>query len=1354
MQWTFTCVLLASCAVISASDHGVRSKRDLSFIKRYFMSKILGHHAANTTKIVNPSENYRLFRIPGHDKILVKAVPKIPVVFDTEAAYPAVSEVIETESVPVHPSIAIVSKYLGTSQLNDTLFALKGVKNLLQSGVLTAQREGIDQISTFKEELLQPVLVESSNIAVGYNKRPVMVYPTLGETLIGKITPGHRYPNIKVPTHYSYKQVNKGGVTSYTAHDSQNVLVTEIKRPVPLPAPVNHRIWEILSLGSYRLPTSPVVRPVIGMEKDELPPVNMVPGYHSNHLYHEGSGTMHSAQMVLQVEDDTPVVIEKVTKPVVSKVEGVYKVHGSTHKVKLPSHSSGYSYNQVHNDGSVTMYSGSGKIVEHEGEKSTIVMTEPGRPTLVVPSVERPPAPIPVYNVPKVKIPSGSGYSYNHVHNDGFVTTYLGSGHVKHVGEKPAMVITEPGRPTVVMADVEGPPAPIPVYNLPKVKVPSNSGYAYSHVHNDGLITTYAGSGHMVEHLGVQPPVVITEPGRPTVVVADVQGPPAPIPAYNLPKVEAPSSSGYSYSHVHNDGSMTTYAGSGHVVEHEGEMPPVVITEPGRPTVVVADVERPPVMVPVYNSPKVKAPSGSGYSYSHVHNDGSMTTYNGSGHVVEHEGEIPPVVITEPGRPTVVVDDVERPPVMVPVYNSPRVKAPSGSGFSYDHVHNDGSVTTYSGTGQVVEHEEKKSGVVISAYGKPTVVMAGAEGLPAPMPDYNLPNAPSGSGYTYNHVHNDGFMTTYSGSGRVDHVGEKPAMVITEPGRPTVVVADVEGPPAPIPAYNLPKVKAPSGSGFFYNHVHNDGSVTTYSGSGNVVEHEGERPPVVITEPGRPTVVVADVEGPPAPMPVYNLPKAPSGSGYFYDHVRNDGLITTYTGSGKVNEHRGERPAAVFTEPGRPTVVVSGVDGHAAPIPVYNAPKAQTGYSYSHMNNDAFMKNNYNQINTLIVEERPEHMYKYEHVRNSYEMPQRPHIREQVKVNVNSQNENSRPSPSSHTGFSYKTVHEDGSVTDYSDVKVTDGAKLDRPMLYPTGPAETHQHDKGHSAVAEKCKNRTRGGVSKNCKSHSVAVSSNSSHYSYKTVSQDGSTSYSGSGHVQVESAKFDTAAHDKEVSSSIVNAPLLVTQTDDDSPQKVTFTPILSKFSYKQVNNHKPDDFQDEKVNNVISAINRTSESQSIDVSEAPKDVYVTPPEVNEPVPIKKPVQETINTTKKTVAVPYTTRKSVAVSTSTKSSHFKPKRVYRKRVRTSTSRSSLRTSVPETTTPQESSSTAVTTEGSLSANPIVVLPEEEKVFPFKQERSDGSSITVVGDKDNKVSAVLEESKTSLDRGDIPESSF
>ncbi|KAL0869283.1 hypothetical protein ABMA27_007545 [Loxostege sticticalis] len=1687
MQWTFTCILLGSLAIISASDHGTRSKRDLSFIKRYIFSKFFGSNENDTTP-VPPKANYRLFRVPGFDNILVKAVPKVPVVTEIDAPPPSVVEV--TESEPVHPSIAIVSKYLGTNKLNDTLFALRGVKDLLQSGVLTAKREGIDKIASFR-----PVVVESSEVVVDEAQRPFMVYPTLGETIIEKYSPVHtaRYPSLSMPSKYSYKQVNNDGVMTYTAHDNQNVFVTKSQRPVHFPSPISYRIQDILLMGPYHLPTSPAMhmrvkspapKPVFEVPKFQVP--SRTPTVYSYKQVHsDGSMTTYSGSgHVEEHESGTPVVITEIKKTPMSVVEiegpapipvyNVPKVQVPFQPVKVPSQSSGYSYNQVHSDGSVTTFSGSGHVEEHQGEKSAVVITEhrrptvveaevkgplnipkmkapsgsgyayshmdgcvttnsgsgkeveygrkpgvvitePGRPTVVVSNVEGPPAPFPVFNVPKVKVPSGSEYSYDQVHNDGSVTTYSGSGHVKdHQGEKSAVVITEPGRPTIVVADVEGPPAPFPVFNnpnvkihsspgfsydhihnggfvttysgsgrvmehevrkpsvvitelgrptvvvsdeqgppapfpafnVPKAKVPSGSGYTYDHVrndgsvttfsgsgkviehnrrpavvvteygtptvvvsdeerppapfpvlieskvkvssspgysynqvHNDGTVKTYSGSGPVVEHEERKPTVVITEPGRPTVVVADIEGPPAPFPAFNGPKANVLSGSGYSYNQVHNDGSVTTYSGSGHVVEHEERKPAVVITEPGRPTVVVSDVEGPPAPFPVFNGPKANVHSGSGYTYNHVRNDGSVTTYSGSGHVVEHEERKPAAVITEPGRPTVVVSDVEGPPAPFPVFNGPQANVHSDSGYTYNHVRNDGSVTTYSGSGQIIEQEGKRPAVVITEPGRPTVVVADVEGPPAPIPVFNGLNVkePSSSGYTYNHVRNDGSMTTYSGSGQViehdgkgpgvvitepgrptvivsdvegppapfpvfngskansglhsgsgytynhmrndgsvitysgsghvvEHKERKPAVFITEPGRPTVVVSDVEGPPAPFPVFNGPKANVHSGSGYTYNHVRNDGSVTTYSGSGHVVEHEERKPAVVITEPGRPTVVVSDVEGPPAPFPVFNGPKATvhSGSGFIYNHVRNDGSVTTYSGSGQVLEHEGKGPAVVITEPGRPTIVVPDVDGPPAPFPIYNTPEVKVpsspGYSYNHVRNDGsmlmysgsghvkehegetsgvvvtetkqplplptFITNRIKNVVTtamaarppapehpIIVEERPDFGH------NPYEMPHRLNNGEQVKGS-----KHSRPTSNVPSGFSYETVHQDGSVTSYTDAGGAEGAHVvhDRPMLYPTGPDALYIND-NLVKTKTKCKDPTHlhDGANKKGQSHTIVASKNSS-FSYTTVSKGVSTTYSGSGHVK---NKVDKQV---DVTPIIANAPLLVTQTDKDNPEKVMLTPVLSQYSYEQINHHKPENFTvvnvgdapvDGQVVKVSSIVSSKSELPSVEVSEVPKDyVFMPPSTTEEPVPTKKSVEVTISSTKKAVeAVPSSSKTPLAaVPTSTKISHsFKPKRVYRKRVRTSTSSSStrvLKTSAPLSTTPKVSSSTGETSsEGSLSANPIVVLPAEN-VFSFKQDRADGSSITVLGNKENKVSVVEEPKAPS--RGDIPDSSY
>lgn len=92
-------------------------------------------------------ENYKLYRIPGFDNILVKAVPKIKSKTnltneDNAATTTTPPSELEKER---EPAVAILESYLGTKTMNDTVKALQGVRDMLQSGVLTAQREAADE---------------------------------------------------------------------------------------------------------------------------------------------------------------------------------------------------------------------------------------------------------------------------------------------------------------------------------------------------------------------------------------------------------------------------------------------------------------------------------------------------------------------------------------------------------------------------------------------------------------------------------------------------------------------------------------------------------------------------------------------------------------------------------------------------------------------------------------------------------------------------------------------------------------------------------------------------------------------------------------------------------------------------------------------------------------------------------------------------------------------------------------------------------------------------------------------------------------------------------------------------------
>lgn len=101
-------------------------------------SPILGTPAV----LAGNKENFKLYRIPGFDSVLVKAVPRVKMNLTNEDTITTPPSEVEQEK---EPTIAIIESYLGTKTMNDTVNALQGVRDMLKSGVLTAQREAAEE---------------------------------------------------------------------------------------------------------------------------------------------------------------------------------------------------------------------------------------------------------------------------------------------------------------------------------------------------------------------------------------------------------------------------------------------------------------------------------------------------------------------------------------------------------------------------------------------------------------------------------------------------------------------------------------------------------------------------------------------------------------------------------------------------------------------------------------------------------------------------------------------------------------------------------------------------------------------------------------------------------------------------------------------------------------------------------------------------------------------------------------------------------------------------------------------------------------------------------------------------------
>lgn len=256
-----------------------RSKRHLSYLKNLFASHLF-ESGAPTSMLGPPAvlsgnkQNFKLYRIPGFDNILVKAVPKVKTNLtndDTNTATTPPSEEEEREpevEKEREPAVAILESYLGTKSLNDTVKALQGVRDMLQSGVLTAQREAAED--PLKETVFvippmtprvqfQPVVIKPTQVPVTpylshiapFSMVQNVVLPGLKPLPVQTILPVSIIPS-------AFEQVKDGSVTSFS---SPNV-VTQSINPSPPPSFLVNRLQHMinmplapsLSMPSYVVP--------------------------------------------------------------------------------------------------------------------------------------------------------------------------------------------------------------------------------------------------------------------------------------------------------------------------------------------------------------------------------------------------------------------------------------------------------------------------------------------------------------------------------------------------------------------------------------------------------------------------------------------------------------------------------------------------------------------------------------------------------------------------------------------------------------------------------------------------------------------------------------------------------------------------------------------------------------------------------------------------------------------------------------------------------------------------------------------------------------------------------------------
>lgn len=442
--YTFQCVLLACIAIVTAED--LRPKRDLLYLKNLLTSKIFGNgdiKSDSTPVLLRQDGEAKIFRIPGFNNILVKAIPKANV------------KKIETqENIEVieHPTIAILKSYLGTKTQGDTLSALQGIKNLLTSGILNAQNDLLEIVSVQEPCLPKPAVIADPPEA--------SVIPVLPPTIIPVV------PVFPINTKYSYKQtLLNGHMTTYTSKDGHDVLVSETNGPVPQPPPyILDRLQQVLVFGikPVQAIASVVPKPVFHLPKPIAAPVPIptiqapsgdlhVNTYSYKQNHHDGGVTIYSGSGQTSVLKDQkeyqqlPKKIEEVR--VSTPVQLSTNVPQSGYRFKIgnnanysdnlagrwvfnipsyyesPQHTTRYVYKQINPNTPDMIYVEDKPRFDSKGEVHVNVYNGNSKEYSQPPYLSK-------------KINPGFGeFSYKQHHNDGSITTYtennIGSSVVK-----------------------------------------------------------------------------------------------------------------------------------------------------------------------------------------------------------------------------------------------------------------------------------------------------------------------------------------------------------------------------------------------------------------------------------------------------------------------------------------------------------------------------------------------------------------------------------------------------------------------------------------------------------------------------------------------------------------------------------------------------------------------------------------------------------------------------------------------------------------------------------------------------------------------------------------------------------
>ncbi|XP_052756553.1 putative uncharacterized protein DDB_G0282133 [Galleria mellonella] len=841
MRWfIFHCILLGCTAIILAKTESTRPKRDLAFLKGLYKSIFGFESPKNTLSSVHlgEGENYKIYRVPEFKK---------PGCLKSDTAF-------DKPFLGADAVSTIVGSYLGTKTDNETLSALEGIKNLMQSGILETKGEAVQKIMATgvlppNMRLTPPTpcskFLHSSD---GYNTGVFSLLMKICQYVANKHKHGYIYPvvvskpitfipgsklvhvpgpnvvhivnPVLVPAiaqtpsspKYSYKLIHRDGqITTYTAQDDQNVTVTNTYGSLSS-LPESYEISENTNkkgpvpVTSVKVHNFPTTVEVISSNVQEsynnvVPSASTANNYPYKQIHKDSSTTTLMGQSGIGIS-------ELKTSPVIPEVisDRIRQVATATMVGRRPNH---------------VIYAGDNMVTTHFLNQPNVNVID---------------------NNPRHNAVSLIQSSKSHQdHNNSYVPNNLGIG---------TMEINKGITSTMQVAK-----------NIHNNNNENGGLYSYKMIHKDGSVTTYSGSGVSEEKAGFGTTNIKDDQVKPIEGIYQ-------IPASLISKNENVNanihddrtfygnSGSYLYKIIHKDGSVTNYVGNALTSDRTNEINILNITP--KPYMNMAMVNVHPENIEEIHTTEDQNNSTEDFgtfSYKPVHKDGTVTNYIESGTVVKSNGEIP---FSTASHDEVNKEVSSTAQVHMNIHNLgifPALKIDNtanenGGLYSYKMIHKDGSVTTYSGSGT---SEEKGGFETTNIKDDQVKPVEGIHRIPVyPKPENANKNIhgemtlQSNTGlYPYKTIHEDGPITNYSGNELLsDKTNEINILNITS--KPYMNMVMVNTHPVNIKEPYTTEHQNNNNNGdfdtFSYKTVHRDGTVTTYAGNKTVEKTNSEIP--------------------------------------------------------------------------------------------------------------------------------------------------------------------------------------------------------------------------------------------------------------------------------------------------------------------------------------------------------------------------------------------------------------------------------------------------------------------------------------------------------------------------------